>query len=80
MGLKPELKGTKIYIKSLNIDVEVNEENIDLLKSVKAPVFEDEANEIIEFKGIVEEQKNDNNKSRNSKRRVFNSNRERDSD
>lgn len=57
MNLKPELKGSIIYIKDLDLNIEVSDDNIDLLQSVKAPVFEEV---------VIPE--NDNNKSRNSKR------------
>lgn len=57
MNLKPELIGAKIYIKDLDRDIEISEENIELLKSVKAQVFVD-----------VVTKEDDNNKSRNIKR------------
>lgn len=40
--LKNELIGSVIYSKDLGINIEVKEENIEVLKSIKADVFEDD--------------------------------------
>ena len=40
--LKSELIGSVIYSKDLGINIEVKEENIEVLKSIKAEVFEDD--------------------------------------
>lgn len=40
--LKKELIGSVIYSKDLGINIEVDEKNIEVLKSIKADVFEND--------------------------------------
>jgi len=61
--IKKELIGSVIYSKDLGVNIEVDEKNIEVLKSIKADVFEnDKHKEAISKRDRTDFNGEDNNK------------------